>query len=327
MNLSPHILAIVVPCYNEKEVLPETCKQLLEKIQRLVSDNIISEKSKVIFVDDGSTDETWALIEHYHTNNPQNIAGIKLSNNRGHQNALLCGLLYVKDFADFAISIDADLQDDIDIIDEMIKKSEDGCEIVFGVRSNREKDSFFKKTTAQGFYKFMKLLGVNIVYNHADFRLMGKDALNALDEYREVNLFLRGIVPLLGYKTGTVYYERKERLAGTSKYPLTKMLKFAIEGITSFSIKPIRLITMTGLLIFTISLAMIVYSMIQYAYKNTVPGWSSIICSIWGIGGLLLLGLGVVGEYTGKMYLETKHRPRYRIEKILTKGSRDGKTS
>jgi glycosyltransferase involved in cell wall biosynthesis len=310
-------LAIVVPCYNEQEVLPEVVKQLLDKIQSLVCKKYISEKSNIVFIDDGSSDETWTLIKKYYSENPQNLIGIKLSKNRGHQNALLCGLLSIKDAVDITISIDADLQHDIDIIDEMIEKFRSGYEIVYGVKKNRDKDSFFKKITAQGFYRFMRFLGVDIVYNCADFRLLGRNALRVLAEYQEVNLFLRGIVPMLGFKSGFVYYSIKERFAGKSKYTLRKMLRFAFEGITSFSIKPIRLITILGILIFTISLIMIVYSISRYFNGKTVSGWSSLICSLWGIGGLILLGLGIVGEYIGKIYLETKKRPRFTIEEML----------
>jgi glycosyltransferase involved in cell wall biosynthesis len=310
-------LAVIVPCYNEQEVLPETVKQLLNKIQSLVCRKYISEKSKIVFVDDGSNDGTWALIKKYHLENPQNIIGIKLSKNRGHQNALLCGLLSMKNTVDMTISIDADLQHDIDVIDTMIEEFHAGYEIVYGVKKNRDKDSFFKKTTAQWFYRFMRFLGVNIVYNCADFRLIGKNALLALAEYREVNLFLRGIIPLLGFKSGTIHYSIKERFAGKSKYTLGKMIKLAVEGITSFTIKPIRLIAVLGMFIFIVSLVMIVYSVSRYFAGETISGWSSIICSLWGIGGLILLGLGIVGEYIGKIYLETKKRPRFTIEEIL----------
>jgi len=309
------VLAIVVPCYNEKEVLPNTAEQLLGLVRGLSEKGAISKKSKIVFVDDGSKDCTWELIENLCKENPENFSGIKLSKNKGHQNALLCGLFSVREFADASISIDADLQDDISVIEEMLIMYGAGCEIVYGVRSNRKKDSFFKRATAHGFYRFMHFLGADIIYNHADFRLMGKSALNALAEYKEVNLFLRGIVPMLGYKTGIVYYERRERLAGESKYPLYKMLRFAIEGITSLSTKPIRLITMLGISIFIISLGMIAYSVYQYFHQATEPGWSSLICSIWSLCGLLLLSIGVVGEYVGKIYLETKQRPRFIVEK------------
>ena len=315
--IKKEILAIVVPCYNEEEVLPETASQLLKKIQSLVSSNIISSESKILFVDDGSTDNTWAMIEKFCENNPQHFAGIKLSKNKGHQNALLCGLYLMKDIVDVTISIDADLQDDINAIDEMMEKYGAGCEIVYGVRSERKKDSFAKKITAQGFYKFMKFLGADIVYNHADFRLMGKTALSAFAEYQETNIFIRGIVPLLGFKTDVVYYSRQERFAGVSKYPLKKMLQFALNGITSFSIRPIRLITLIGIALFTISVLMIIYSFYRHYSGNTIIGWASIVCSLWGIGGLILFSIGIVGEYIGKIYLETKNRPKYHVEQFL----------
>jgi len=309
------ILAIVVPCYNEKEVLPSTAEQLLGIVQRLAESNTISKESKIVFVDDGSKDSTWEIIENLCRENPKSFSGIKLSGNRGHQNALLCGLLHAKEFADASISIDADLQDDISVIDEMLNLHASGCEIVYGVRSKRDKDSFFKRLTAHTFYKLIIVLGAKIIYNHADFRLMSKKALDALEEYKEVNLFLRGIVPMLGYKTGIAYYERKERQAGESKYPFGKMLKFALEGITSLSVKPIRMVTVLGVIIFIMSLIMIVYSVAEYFKGDTVSGWSSMICSIWSIGGLILLSIGVVGEYIGKIYLETKQRPRFIVEK------------
>jgi len=317
IEMNKPIIAIIVPCYNEEEALPETAKRLSCKTRQLTNEQIISENSKIFFVDDGSSDNTWNLVEEYHTENPQDFSGIKLSGNRGHQNALLCGLLAVKDHFDVAVSIDADLQDDIDVIDKMIEKYQTGYEIVYGVRSDRKADSLKKRTTAQGFYRFMRFLGVDVVYNHADFRLMGKNALEALSGYGEVNLFLRGIIPLLGFKTGIEYYTRTERLAGTSKYPMRKMLKLAFEGITSFSIKPIRMITSLGVFIFTISIAMIVYFFARYFTGHTISGWASIACSLWGIGGLILFSVGVVGEYIGKIYLETKRRPRFHIEKIL----------
>ena len=319
MNTKPDIpiIAIIVPCYNEEEVLPETAKRLSGKLQRLIDEQIIDKKSVVLFIDDGSSDSTWSSIEKYHAENPLLFFGIKLSKNRGHQNALLCGSLAVKDYVDAAVSIDADLQDDIDVIDKMIEQYCAGNEIVYGVRSNRKTDSFFKRTTAQVFYRFMRFLGVDIVYNHADFRLMGRNALEALVEYGEVNLFLRGIIPLLGYKTGIEYYTRVKRKAGTSKYPLGKMMQFAFEGVTSFSIKPLRLITALGVVLFTASIAMIVYFFIRYFSGYTIAGWATIACSLWGIGGLTLFSIGVVGEYIGKIYLETKRRPRYHIEKML----------
>ena len=317
------VIAIVVPCYNEEEVLPQTAERLLRKIQQLIDEQTISVKSKIFFVDDGSSDATWELIEKYHTETPLHFGGIKLSGNRGHQNAILCGLLEVKDYVDAAISIDADLQDDVDVFDNMIKKYCGGYEIVYGVRSDRKSDSFFKRSTAHGFYHFMRFLGVNVVYNHADYRLMGKNALAAIDEYGEVNLFLRGIIPLLGFKTSVEYYARTERLMGTSKYPLRKMIKFALEGITSFSVKPIRLIAFLGILLFTVSITMIVYFFIRYFSGYTVTGWASIVCSIWGIGGLVLFSIGIVGEYIGKIYLETKRRPRFHVEKFLHEDKKD----
>jgi len=312
------VLAIIVPCYNEQEVLPETAKRLFDKLHQLISEQIIDEKSAIFFVDDGSFDDTWNLIEKLHAESPLVFNGIKLSRNRGHQNALLCGLLAVKDLSfNAAISIDADLQDDIDVIGKMVGKYCAGYEIVYGVRSDRKKDSFFKRSTAQSFYRFMRFLGVDIVYNHADFRLMGMNALEALAEYGEVNLFLRGIIPLLGFKTGVEYYTRTERLAGTSKYPLKKMLQFAFEGITSFSTKPLRLITLLGVLLFFVSIAMIAYFFVRYFSGYTISGWASIACSLWGIGGLILFSIGIVGEYIGKIYLEAKRRPRFHVEKIL----------
>ena len=317
------IIAIVVPCSNEEEVLPQTAERLLLKIQQLINEQIISDKSKIFFVDDGSSDATWQLIEKYYTENPLHFGGIKLSGNRGHQNAILCGLHVVKNHVDAAISIDADLQDDVDVISKMIKKYCDRYEIVYGVRADRKADSFFKRATAQGFYRFMRLLGVNVVYNHADYRLMGKNALEALAEYSEVNLFLRGIIPLLGFKTGIEYYTRAERLTGTSKYPLRKMIKFALEGITSFSVKPIRLITFLGILLFTVSIAMIVYFFSRYFSGHTVIGWASIVCSIWGIGGLILFSIGVIGEYIGKIYIESKRRPRFHVEHFLYRENKD----
>ncbi|MDR0472887.1 MAG: glycosyltransferase family 2 protein [Treponema sp.] len=316
-KLAKPVLAIIVPCYNEEEVLPETAKRLSGKIRQLIDEQIISEKSVLLFVDDGSSDNTWGLIEKYHAENPFVFGGIKLSGNRGHQNALLCGLLSVKDRVDAVISIDADLQDDINVIDKMTEKFRAGYEIVYGIRSSRKTDSFFKRSTAQGFYRFLRFLGVDIVYNHADFRLMGKNALDALAEYGEVNLFLRGIVPLLGFKSCFEYYNRSKRLAGDSKYPLRKMLRFAFEGIASFSIKPIRMITILGVLLFLASIGMILYFFIRYFSGYTIIGWASIACSLWGIGGLILFSIGIVGEYIGKIYMEAKRRPRYHVEQFL----------
>lgn len=310
------VLYLVIPCYNEQEVLPETSKLLFEKMNSLISVGKISDKSKIVFVNDGSNDRTWEIIEELHDGD-RIFQGIKLSRNKGHQNALLAGLMTVKDSCDAVISLDADLQDDIDAIDEMVDKFKSGYDIVYGVRSARKSDTFFKKTTAEGFYKIMKIMGVDIVFNHADYRLMSKRAIEGLAEFKEVNLFLRGIVPMIGYNTATVEYERHERFAGESKYPLKKMIAFAMEGITSLSIKPIRLITSVGFIIFIVSIFMLIYFLVVHASGGTITGWTSTIVSIWAIGGLQLLAIGIIGEYIGKIYLETKERPKYIIEKYL----------
>ena len=310
------ILYLVIPCYNEEEVLPETAKQLKNKLEYLLQKGKISPQSRILFVNDGSKDHTWEIISALHRQNVI-FSGLNLSKNRGHQNALLAGLMTVKDLCDAAISMDADLQDDINAIDEMVQKFKEGNDIVYGVRSSRETDTFFKRTTAQGFYKVMDHLGVKTVYNHADFRLMSRRALEGLSEYREVNLFLRGIVPLIGYKSDVVYYERAERFAGESKYPLKKMLSFAGEGITSFSTKPMKMITWLGVTVFLVSIVMLIWSIVGFFLGTTEPGWASLMVSIWAIGGLLLLSVGIVGEYIGKIYLETKHRPRFRVREFL----------
>ena len=310
------ILYLVIPCYNEEAVLHETAKQLLEKMNSMFERGMISRESKIMFVNDGSKDKTWEIIEELHRTNPL-VDGIKMSRNRGHQNALYGGLMTAKEHCDFAISMDADLQDDIEVLDQFVEKFYEGYEIVYGVRNSRKKDSFFKRFTAQSFYKIMKAFGVDIVYNHADYRLMSRRAMDELEKFREVNLFLRGVVPLIGLKTCTVEYERQKRFAGKSKYPLAKMFAFATDGITSFSIKPIRLITTCGILIFAISLVMLLYFLIVHFMGRTVAGWTSMIVSIWAIGGLQLLAIGIVGEYIGKIYLETKERPKYIIETVL----------
>ena len=310
------ILYIVVPCYNEEEVLPETSKRLKAKLEGLMASGKISRQSKVLFVNDGSKDRTWELIRGLHESDPI-FSGVNLSRNRGHQNALLAGLMTAKDRCDMAISMDADLQDDVDAVDAMVDKFHAGCEIVYGVRSARKKDTFFKRFTAEGFYRVMNFLGAETVFNHADYRLMSRRALEGLSQFKEVNLFLRGIVPMIGYNTGTVEYERGERFAGESKYPLKKMLSFAMEGITSLSTKPIRYITALGCLVFLVAVIMLIYSIVRWAMGETVLGWASIICSIWAIGGLILLSLGVIGEYIGKIYLETKGRPRFLIRDVL----------
>ena len=307
---------LVIPCYNEEEVLLETAKRLKEKINILIEKGKISEKSRVTFVDDGSKDNTWSIIEHLNSSN--NIfSGIKLSRNRGHQNALLAGLMTVKNYCDAAISLDADLQDDINVIDKFIDKFIEGCDVVYGVRSDRKTDTIFKRTTAQGFYKVMKVLGVDIVYNHADYRLMSKRALESLEQFKEVNLFLRGIVTLIGYKSDVVLYERNERFAGESKYPLKKMLSFAFEGITSFSVKPIRLILTVGIVMFISSLVALLYFLIIWIMGKTVQGWTTVVASIWMLGGIQLLCLGIIGEYIGKIYMESKARPKFIIDKFI----------
>lgn len=299
-------------------MLDETTKRLTLRFDELIARDKIAGDSKILYVNDGSKDQTWPIIARLHEENKY-VSGLNLSRNRGHQNAVLAGLMYAKDHADMVISMDADLQDDIMAIDEMVDKFHEGFDVVYGVRNSRKKDTWFKKTTAEGFYKFMKWMGVDIVFNHADFRLMSKRVLEQLEHYKEVNLFLRGIVPLIGYPSTEVYYERNERFAGESKYPLKKMLAFAFDGITSFSVKPIRMICTFGLLVFLISIAMLIYSIFIHYIGKTVPGWSSLIVSVWALGGLQLLAIGIVGEYIGKVYLEVKERPRFCIQDILDK--------
>ena len=309
-------LYLVIPCYNEEEVLPETSKRLKEKYTALMSAGKIDADSKIVFVNDGSKDRTWEMIRDLHEADPV-FRGICLSRNKGHQNALMAGLMTVKSECDAAISMDADLQDDINAIDEMVDRYLEGYEVVYGVRSSRKKDTFFKRTTAQGFYKVMKAMGVETVYNHADYRLMSSRALDALSEFEEVNLFLRGIVPLVGFKSTQVTYERGERFAGESKYPLKKMIAFAVEGITSMSVRPIRMITTLGFFVFLVSLGVLIYSIVQKFLGNTVPGWAFLAVSIWALGGIQLLSIGVIGEYVGKIYLETKHRPKFIVAEYL----------
>lgn len=309
-------LYIVVPCYNEEAVLPETSKRLGEKLRALMAAGKISEKSKALFVNDGSKDKTWEIISSLHAADPI-FSGVDLTRNRGHQNALLAGLMTAKDRCDMAISMDADLQDDVDAVDRMVEEYYAGCDIVYGVRSARKKDTFFKRFTAEGFYRLINWMGAETVFNHADYRLMSKRALEGLSEFKEVNLFLRGMVPMIGYRTGTVEYERGERFAGESKYPLKKMLSFAMEGITSLSTKPLKMITGLGFFIFAVSIIMLIYSVVRWAMGETIIGWPSLICSVWAIGGLILLSLGVIGEYIGKIYLETKERPRFLIREVL----------
>lgn len=311
-------LYMVIPCYNEEEVLPETSKRMIVKYNSLIEKNYISKESKIMLVDDGSKDKTWSLIEQL-VNDNEYFVGLKLSRNRGHQNAVLAGLMTAKDEADVVISMDADLQDDINAIDRFLEEYEKGYDVVYGVRSSRKTDTAFKRSSALAFYKLMQKMGVEVIYNHADFRLMSKRVLMHLAEYKEVNLFLRGMVPLVGFKSTTVEYERAERFAGKSKYPLKKMISFALDGITSLSVKPIRMIFSLGLIIFIVSLIILIYAFIRYIMGLTVAGWTSILGSIWLLGGIQLLAIGVVGEYIGKIYNETKARPRFIIETYLKK--------
>lgn len=311
-------LAIVVPCYNEEEVLKIASEALRGVLDDLVRKGKISADSFILFVNDGSKDRTWELIEEEHSTYPVQVCGVKLAGNVGHQYALTAGLITAMEMSDVTISIDADLQDDINVIEDMIDKFHEGNDIVYGVRKERKTDTFFKRTTAQAFYKLMKLMGVKTVYNHADFRLMSKRAVEQFSKYRESNLFIRGMIPLIGYQTDSVYYDRKERVAGESKYPLKKMLALAFNGISSFSIKPISMIMGMGLFIVFISVLAAVYALISYATGHVVQGWTSLILSIWFLGGLQLLAIGLVGQYIGKIYIEVKQRPRFNIEKVLS---------
>lgn len=306
------VLYIVVPCYNEEEVLPETAKRLKAKLESLMERGRIAPESRAMFVNDGSRDRTWELIGELHRSDPI-FSGVNLTRNRGHQNALLAGLMTARERCDAAISMDADLQDDIDAVDAMVDRYLEGCDIVYGVRSSREKDTFFKRFTAESFYRLMNALGAQTVFNHADYRLMSRRALEGLEQFREVNLFLRGVVPMIGYTTATVEYERGERFAGESKYPLKKMLAFAWEGITSLSTRPIRCVTALGALLLLAAAVML----IAFLAAGALTGWSGVLCSVWAVGGLILLCLGVIGEYIGKIYLETKQRPRFLIREVL----------
>lgn len=310
-------LYMVIPCYNEEEVLHETAKQLKVKYEQLIGSGMISPESRIVFVNDGSRDKTWQIICELHEAEPLFFSGINLARNSGHQNAVLAGLMTVKDICDMAISMDADLQDDINAIDAMVEKYLEGNQVVYGVRSARKTDTFFKKFTAEGFYKFMKIMGADVVYNHADFRLMSSRVLQELSGYREVNLFLRGLVPLIGFQSCNVYYERHERFAGESKYPLKKMLSFAINGITSFSTKPLKLITTMGFIMSIISILAMLWTIVVKFMGKSELGWSSTVCSIWFIGGLQLLALGIIGEYVGKIYAEVKQRPRYIVADFI----------
>ncbi len=317
-------LAIVVPCYNEEEVLKLASEALRGVLEDLVQKEKIAPDSFIMFVNDGSRDRTWELIEEEHAAYPVRVKGVKLAGNVGHQFALTAGLITAKDMSDVIISIDADLQDDVNVIEEMIDKFHAGSDIVYGVRKERKTDTFFKRTTAQAFYKLMGMMGVKTVYNHADFRLMSKRAVEEFSKYKETNLFLRGMMPLIGYQTDSVYYDRGERAAGESKYPLKKMLALAFNGISSFSVKPISLILGMGMFIIFMCVLAAIYALISYFTGHVVAGWTSLILSIWFLGGLQLLAIGMVGQYIGKVYIEVKHRPRYNIEKVLAKEKSEG---
>lgn len=311
-------LYLAIPCYNEEEVLPDSAEKLWHKYKQLMADGLISQDSRICFIDDGSKDKTWSIIRSLCDRDPV-FSGLKLSRNRGHQNALLCGLMTLKDYADAVISIDADLQDDIDAIDKMVELHQRGADVVYGVRSKRATDTFFKRFTAEGYYKILSKMGAKVIFNHADFRLMSKRALEAFSEFKEVNIFLRGMVPMVGFKSDIVTYERSERLAGESKYPLKKMLALAWEGITSLSIKPIRFITGLGVVSLFVSLGFLIYALVSLIVGVAVPGWTSLMVSIWALGGFQLLAMGVLGEYIGKIYMETKHRPRYIVEEFINR--------
>ncbi len=317
-------LAIVVPCYNEEEVLKLASEALRGVLEDLVQKEKIAPDSFIMFVNDGSRDRTWEMIEEEHAAYPVRVKGVKLAGNVGHQFALTAGLITAKDMSDVIISIDADLQDDVNVIEEMIDKFHAGSDIVYGVRKERKTDTFFKRTTAQAFYKLMGMMGVKTVYNHADFRLMSKRAVEEFSKYKETNLFLRGMMPLIGYQTDSVYYDRGERAAGESKYPLKKMLALAFNGISSFSVKPISLILGMGMFIIFMCVLAAIYALISYFTGHVVAGWTSLILSIWFLGGLQLLAIGMVGQYIGKVYIEVKHRPRYNIEKVLAEEKSEG---
>lgn len=306
----------VIPCYNEQEVLEETVKRLTAKMDSMRERGLAGDKSRILLVNDGSKDSTWEIITRLHEENGY-VEGVKLAHNRGHQNALFCGLMTAMPLCDCAISLDADLQDDVDALDKFVEKFLEGCDVVYGVRNKRDTDTWFKRTTAEGYYKILHLLGVDVVFNHADYRLMSRRALEALSEYKEVNLFLRGMVPLIGYKSDYVYYDRHERFAGESKYPLKKMIALALDGITSFSVKPLKLISNFGVIVSILSVFGLLYALVSYFAGWAVSGWTAIVCSIWLLGGLQMLCLGVVGGYVGKIYSEVKARPRYRVEEFL----------
>ena len=314
--MSAPVLYLVVPCYNEQEVLSDTAEKLAHKLTQLIDAGKISERSRIAFVNDGSSDCTWEIIRAY-TERSALFSGINLAHNEGHQNALLAGLMTVLPYADATISMDADLQDDINAVDAMLEKYAAGVNIVYGVRANRSSDTFFKRFTAESFYRAMRALGADIVFNHADFRLMDLRAPTALAEYPEVTLFLRGIVPMIGLTHGVVYYARQERLAGVSKYPWRRMASFAWEGVTSLSARPIRLIAQMGMFISFISGLMLIWSIVRHFIGETVVGWTSLVVSLWFLGGLILLSVGVIGEYVAKIYLEVKRRPRYLVQDFI----------
>lgn len=307
------ILFLVIPCYNEEEVLPETNRCVGDKLRRMITDGVVSGKSRILYVNDGSRDRTWNIIQELYRQD-EYVTGITLSRNKGHQNALLAGLMTAKEYADIVISMDADLQDDVEVLDKFVEEYKKGNDIVYGVRKSRKKDTAFKRCTALSFYKLMRLFGVDMVYNHADYRLMSKRALDGLERFREVNLFLRGIVPMIGYASSTVEYDRGERVAGESKYPLRKMFRFAIEGITSCSVKPIRMITAMGLLVSFLSVVYLIYILIGNAMGYTIKGWTTVMVVMLILGGFQIFSIGIVGEYISKIYLEVKDRPRYIIE-------------
>lgn len=316
------ILYIVIPCYNEETVLPVTHALFAGKLSALIQNGEISEKSRVLFVDDGSKDNTWAVISDLCAKNPQ-FEGLKLSRNQGHQNALLAGLMTAKNYADITVSIDCDGQDDVDAMDKMLEEYKDGAEIVYGVRAARDTDTVFKRTTAKWYYKILNLLGAEVVYNHADYRLMSRRALEALEQFHEVNLFLRGLIPLVGFKSSSVYYDRKVRVAGESHYPLSKMLSLGFNGVTSLSVRPLKLITGLGFLMSLVSLIAVAVTVIIKLFGYTVQGWTSLLCVVFLLGGIQIFCLGVIGEYIGKMYAETKARPRYIIEKNTLENTED----
>lgn len=306
----PPVLYIVIPCYNEEKVLPITVDLFLNQLNLLIDKKKIDNSSRIMFVNDGSKDNTWSIIKELSSRNPP-ILGITLSRNRGHQNALLAGLMEAKSRADITISIDCDGQDDITVMENMVDEYHKGNEIVYGVRNNRDTDTFFKKFTAESFYKLLSVMGCEVVFNHADYRLISSKVLNELSNFKEVNLFLRGLIPLLGFKSTKVLYKRNERMAGDSHYPLKKMLSFSIDGITSLSVKPIMYISMSGLVISLIGIIGILYALISFAFGTTISGWTSMLCLICFLGGFQNLSIGVIGTYIGKIYLESKHRPRF----------------